>query len=443
MCSDGCRIFPTLSLALFFFPSLLLGNGINRNGIGAKAISMGGASAADVSDTFAATTQNPALLGFSVSDDLALGLTGVIASAEFRNGTSSVGLLDDRAGVIPEIAVRKLLRDDLVFGFSLVSEQARVADWVFEDKPGGASGITSYGRRSHHSEIIGVRGALSLGWKISNQLSVGAGIGTVYNRNSLNSPYTFQSHPTLAGFKTLLDLETEGFGMNGDVGVTWRPSEDLTLALGYRTVTRIDTHGTATGDISRQFDDLGLNQVPGHFGYDARVENTLPDRLTAGLSWRATDRTRLAIQADWTGWADAFDDLTVNLREGTNSSINGLLKSNAIDDTIPLKWQDTVTLRFGLEHEIAADWFIRGGYSYGASPVPDETALPMTAAISEHTLGIGMGHVRGPFRIDLAYQIDLPSSRTLDQSIIRSGEFEGSQIELEAHWIALTVGYEF
>lgn len=443
MRSEIRSFFPILLIALFVFPNLLRGNGINRNGIGAKAISMGGASAADVSDTFAATTQNPALLGFSVSDDLALGLTGVIADAEFRNGTSAVGLLDDRAGVIPEIAVRKLLRDDLALGFSLVSEQARVADWVFEDKPGGASGVTSYGRRSHHSEIIGIRGAVSLGWKISDQLSVGAGVGTVYNRNSLNSPYTFQSHPTLAGFKTLLDLETEGFGMNGDLGVTWRPSEDVTLALSYRTVTQIDTHGSAKGDIRNQFDDLGLSQVPGHFGYDARVENTLPDRLTAGLSWQATDRTRFAFQADWTGWADTFDDLTVNLRDGTNPSINGLLNSDAIEDTIPLKWRDTITLRFGLEHEFAADWFLRGGYSYGASPVPDETALPMTAAISEHSVGLGIGHVCGPFQIDLAYQIDLPSSRTLDQSIIRSGEFEDSHLELEAHWIALTVGYEF
>ncbi len=430
------------ALVVLYLRPPLAANGINRNGIGARSISLGGASVADVHDTFAATSTNPALLGFSLSNDYALGLVGVIAEGEFDNGGTRKGLLDDGSGAFPEIAIRRVLGEKTSLGFSLVPEQARSADWVYQDRPGGIDGATSYGVRAHRSDILGVRSAVSLGWQIHDTLSVGVGLGITYNRNRLVSPYTFQSHPALAGFKTLLDLETDGFGANGDLGLAWKPTDTVTFGLSYRTPTRIETSGTAEGDIGAQLDSLGL-AVPSGFRYSAEVENTLPDAVTAGLSWQITSKTRLALQADWIGWEDSFDDLTVRLTDGSNPAINGLLKSTAIDDTVPLDWKDRLVFRAGIEHEIAEDWFVRLGYSHGESPMPVNTTLPMTAAISEDSIGLGIGHIAGPFRIDLAYQVDLPVSRNLIGTKIRSGEYEGSTIDLSAHWIALTVGYEF
>lgn len=421
----------------------LFANGVNRNGVGARSLSLGGASVADTADTFAATNLNPALLGLSLTDDLALGLVGVVAEGSFENGTARRGLLDDRSGAFPEFAVRKLLGKRVGLGFSLIPEQARVADWVFADKPGGAGGSTSYGTRAHHSSILGVRGAVSLGWQVHDTLSIGAGIGATYNRNRLVSPYTFQSHPALAGFKTLLDLETEGVGVNADFGLAWRPTESLTFGLSYRTPTRIETDGVAEGDLGAQFRSLGLNGVPSGFRYAADVENTLPDSVTAGVSWQATEKTSFALQADWIGWENSFDHLTVRLHDGSNDSINGLLKSSSLTDSVPLEWENRLVFRAGVEHEIAPDWFLRTGYSYGKAPMPVDTTLPMTAAISEHSIGFGVGHVHGPFRIDLAYQVDLPASRTLNSTKILSGEYDGSTIDLTAHWIAVTIGYEF
>lgn len=444
-----CRILVRSRFAAILLIAILQGvvssvfpNGINRNGVGARSIALGGASVADVHDTFTAATKNPALFGFSLSDDFVIGMVGVIADGSFENGGSRPGSLDEDSGFFPEIAVRRILRKDLVLGFSLVPEQARVADWVYEDLPGGADGSTSYGVHTHRSEIIGLRGALSLGWQISDTLSLGAAIGVVHNRNGLVSPYTFQSHPSLAGFKTLLNLETEGYGANADVGLAWRPDESLTLAVSYRTPTPIETQGSASGDLREQFDNLGL-AAPSTFRYDAEVANEFPDILSAGLSWQATEKTRLSLQCDLIGWSDSFDSLTVRLDHGSNGSINGLLGDDGIVDTIPLDWKDRFVFRAGVDHQIANDWSLRMGYSHGHSPVPDSTLTPMTAAISEHAVAFGVGHVRGPLSIDLAYQIDLPESRTGTSASILSGEYAGTTIDLTTHWIALTVGYEF
>ena len=61
--------------------------------------------------------------------------------------------------------------------------------------------------------------ALPLGRKFI----VGATFGRVYNSNTLDAPYIFQTNPILKGFKTALDLHTAGYGWDGSFGVLARP----------------------------------------------------------------------------------------------------------------------------------------------------------------------------------------------------------------------------
>lgn len=418
-------------------------NGINRNGVGARGIGMGGASNADVGDAFAGMAVNPSLLGYVDGADLSVGVVGVMAEGVYENGTGSLGYLDERSGVFPEIVVRSSLDSRWGLGFSLIPEQARIADWVFRDPEGGIDGSTSYGVEAHRSEILAVRAAAGIGLQVSDSLSVGASVGAVYNENRLRSPYLFQSHPALAGFKTLLDLQTDGVGVNGDLGVTWRPSEAVAVGLTYRTPTRIETEGWASGDIGAQLRSLGLVGVPSAFRYRAEVENELPQVATAGISWQVTERTRVAVQVDWVGWSSAFDELTVSLTDGNNEAINGLLGSDGIVDTVPLDWEDRLVYRAGVEHRLSENWTLRSGYAYAEAPMPTRTMVPMTAAISEYSVSVGVGYAFDCYQIDLSYQMDLPTSRRLSDSEVRSGEYRDAVIDLEAHWLALTVRYDF
>ena len=258
------------------------------------------------------------------------------------------------------------------------------------------------------------------------------------------SPYTFQSHPALAGFKTLLDLKTEGLGVNADLGVVWQPVDELILGLSYRTPTQVRSKGRAKGDLNEQFTSLGLHGVPSDFRYDAEVVNHFPDQLTFGGSLRITDQTTLSSEVEWVRWSNAFEKLVVDLTKGSNGAINGLLGSDGIVDTIPLDWEDSFVWRFGVEHRLNSQWTLRAGYQYGESPVPETTVLPMTAAISEHTLTLGVTWDRAPYSVSLAYQHDLPASASIgSDSRILSGEYKNSRIGLEAQWIALSVTYDF
>jgi long-chain fatty acid transport protein len=108
-----------------------------------------------------------------------------------------------------------------------------------------------------------------------------------------------------------------------------------------------------------------------------------------------------------------------------------------------LNWHNEAVYRLGVEYQVMENLSLRAGYAYGGSPVPDSTLTPMTAAISEHTLTAGVGYRWRFCQIDLAYQCDLPASRSVGTTALAGGEYANSTTEVTIHWLALTLGVHF
>lgn len=430
-------------LSLSWATSSLQANGLNRNGVGAISSAKGGTAVTNGQDGFAAMSVNPALLTEAEEPQFWIGLTGVAANGEYLSRSGNEGSLIQNAGLLGEAALLVPLNDRLSLGFSFIPDSSRVADWMYVDEPGGIDGSTSFGDVRHRSEIIAVRLAAGFGFQLTERLSLGASFGGVYNQNELESPYIFQQNPALAGFKTGLDLDTEGWGVNGEFGLTFALTDAVTFGLSYRTPTHIDATGTATGDIDAQFDSLGLSGVPSKFRYDAEVNTELPQSLTAGLGIQLTEKTRVDFQIDWIDWGGAFDELPIHLTNGTNATINSVAGGDSVDDVVPLDWEDVFVTRIGLEHWLKEHMALRAGYSYGKSPVSSDALLPMTAAISEHTLSLGVGWEFEKCSLNLSYQYDLPATQRAGDSKILSGEYDGSRINLDSHWVAISAGFRF
>jgi long-chain fatty acid transport protein len=413
-------------------------DGIYRNGVGARAMALGGADAAWAEDPLGAMAANPAALGVLTSPGFNLGLAGASASGLFSKGSSQGGL-DSTPGVFPEAAfAMPLANTPVTFGVAFIPDAVR-SDWHFADPP--SSGGTSYGYQEHKSEIVLLRSAAGLGISLGDKWSIGGSVALLYNENTLDSPYTFQTQPTLKGAKTLLDLNTRGFGVDGQIGLLFRPVDTVQLALTYTTPSTVDSHGHASGDAYAQF---GVQ--PGTiaaFNYDAEVKNHFPQMVRGGLSWKLQPKWRLALQIDWINWRSAFAQLPVNLSSGNNSVLNGLLGSTSLQDTIPLQWRDEFVYRAGLEYAVMKNLLLRGGYCYGGSPVPSQTLTPMTAVLMEHTLTAGIGYHWSRYAIDLGYQYDIPITRNVGASSLQAGEFSNSSTTVSLQWLALTAGIRF
>ena len=414
-------------------------NGIYRDGVGARSVAMGGADVAWAEDPLGAMGVNPAGLGFQSSAGLNLGMLGGSASGEFEKQGISNGSLDQTLNVLPEgafaIPVGKL---PVTVGLAVVPDAMMSANWHYTDPPGGL-GAVSYGYQGDKSVIGVLRTALGVGASLGDKWSFGASLGVLYNQNELITPYIFQTQPALKGAKTLLNLNTSGWGVNGQFGVLFRPIDTLQFGLVYTTSSTIYSKGNADGNAGTQFGAPGA--VPFH--YDAEVDNTFPQMISGGGSWKFLPGWRAALQVDWIDWAAAFSTLPVKLSNGSNPAVNGIVGSSSLNDSIPLNWKDEFVFRGGLEYAITTNIMLRGGYSYGQSPVPNETLTPLTAAITRSAVSAGVGCHWSRYQIDLAYEYDLPTEQSIGTSSLLSGEYSNSTIKVGVQWIALTAGIKF
>jgi long-chain fatty acid transport protein len=321
----------------------------------------------------------------------------------------------------------------VTLGASIIPEALAQTDWRFNDAPGALGGAT-YGYQRDFSQFIALRAAVGASWKISDKFSIGADIGADYNRNELIAPYVFQAAP-IPGAKTLLALKTDGWGVNGTLGAVWRPTDKISVGASWRSMTSFTTHGDANGNIGAQLPALA-NPL---FHYDAEVDTKLPQIVSGGASWQATERLRVIGEVDWVNWAAAFNHLDIKLKNGSNGSLPG-----SFEDVDPLYWKDSFVYRAGLEYNVTKAWTARVGYSFGQNPVPSSTLTPMSSAILEHTATCGLEWHNDRWSVAAAYQHDFAAtSNTGGSSLLSSGEFLNSSTTVSANWFDLTVGFKF
>lgn len=418
--------------------------GIYRDGVGARALALGGADVAWARGPLAAFGSNPAGLTDGEGYSLDLGGVAAIPQGRFRNAADDGSSLRTSFGGWPELALGMRPRSipARIF-FGVAPEAALASEWRYVDPPGGADGATSYGLQRHESEIAVVRAGAGASIELTPQISFGASVGAIYNANRLHAPYIFQTQPALRGVKTLLDLETSGWGWNAQFGLMLRPRTDLQFGLTYKTRAVVNSEGDASGNAGVQLANIGLGAARPDFHYDAEVVNAFPQMVSGGVSWQAHPRLRLAAQLDWIDWSGAFDDLHVKLRNGNNADLNGVVGSDSMEDFVPLDWRDQLIVRVGGEFAATERIQLRAGYSYGRSPVPDGTLTPLTAVIMEHALTTGAGWQEGRWSVDFAYQWSLPNTQRVGTSELRSGEYDNSSTRIGVHWFGLTTGVRF
>jgi long-chain fatty acid transport protein len=428
-------------------------NGIDRNGVSAESMSMGGADVGWANNPLDAMGDNPAGLGFLNVYEVDLGIVGGSVSGHFsKPSADSSGDPDQSIKALPEgaigIPIGKL---PITIGISFIPESMLLADWHYQDPPGGLGGATSYGYQQDKSEILVLRSAIGIGVQLSPQLSVGLSLGAVYNKNELTTPYVFQNlsgaDAAFNGAKTLLDLDTSGIGWYGQIGALYRPITNLQFGFSYQNQYTVRTTGSASGNAGAQFGSPG-NPVY-NFNYDAEVDNTFPQEFSLGTSWKFLPKWRAAAEVDWIDWKDAFDTLPVKLSNGSGAVTApppaGL--GTSFQDNIPLNWKSEFVYRVGLEYEVINNLFLRGGYCYGDNPVPGSTLTPMTAAITKNTLTAGIGYRwhawDTDWETDLAYQHDFSVTQSVQTSGLLSGEYSNSSTRVALNWMSVTMSVKF
>jgi long-subunit fatty acid transport protein len=407
------------------------------NSASTRSLALGGVYVPSSSDAIGALSTNPAGLTYLTGPSLDLSISTVFARGSFSNSANNNAPMTTSPGVVPYGAFGMPIgHSRFSFGVGFAPDLASVSDWHYVDAP-GFGGVT-YGMQQQRSAILAGRAMAGFSVALGHKVSIGATVGADYNSNTLHAPYIFQSQPTLAGAKTLLDLHTYGTGWNTSVGVMVEPNKNWDLGIAWKSHTVIVTNGRASGDASALFTALSVS-APSTFTYNAQVENILPQSVEGSVAWHVNPRWMLAFQTDWVNWGGAFVNLPVTLTNGTNAVINSVVGSTTLIDGIPLHWKDQYSFHGGVERLLTESTSVRFGYAHGNNPVPSGTLTPLTAAIMTNQLATGVTYHRGRSRFDVTYTFDPTSQQQVQQSDLLYNEYNNSTVRVGTQ--ALTIGY--
>ena len=218
--------------------------------------------------------------------------------------------------------------------------------------------------------------ALPLSIRILDNLSLGVG---------LRLPFGFLDSKTFnATLGGNAEQSLRGVSYPGaHLGILYRPLSWLSLALTYRSKTKIDMHG----------DTL----LPGVGKFDSEGNWSMPHSLRLGTAFTFLDeRLTLALDSRVQFYKESSKRLV-------SSAETQAVLGQDTTNTVELQWKNSASFHLGLEYFFNRFFGLRAGYALVMSATPAETVSPFTlppGLVHEPTLGAGFR--LASFEIDLA-----------------------------------------
>lgn len=367
-----------LLLVTVLVSGLGLANGLNLNGLGARAVSMGGAFIG-LADDFSLVYWNPAGAGFLKQPQFGAYLTDLIPTNQYQITLPPDLTIDAKTRLSHYLgflmAFYRPLSDNLVTGIGIYTPSGLGVSWKGEDFKEMTAG-TAY----DWSSKIGMFTISPLiAWKVNDRLSLGA---------TLNINYGMFSFKRWAGEmemnEELIDLgqydeSMHGWGFGLTLGVLARPADWISAGLTVKTPSTVKFRGTA------EIIFLGYAGYPDSSDLKRNIQ--WPWFIGGGVALRPVDDLVLTADIQWTGWS-AVEYLETTYLDPFWS----LLMAEAGYNRLWLDWKDRFQLRFGLEYRLTPEICLRAGYYSDPSPAPDYTMNILLPSFEFQSFSAGIGY---------------------------------------------------
>ncbi len=264
--------------------------------------------------------------------------------------------------------------------------------------------------------------------KVLDNLSLGAGISFVQSNFQMDKNVFFAPGSVIGA--SSLEAKGSGFGIN--LGLQYQPFHNLSVGLNYRSGTELDfKNGTA----SYHFPTTGNNETDQYIAdlypvsVGAGFKIKLPYQLGTGAAFNFSDNLLLELDYVQIGWS-SYDQIAVSLDKAVNGETEMVMPKN---------YEDSYSVRFGLEYKIDTSLALRAGYYWEKRSVPSQYVEPSMPDGKRHNYTIGFGYKLAGISIDGFYHILLLDDRTITNSIYGfNGDYSGL-----ATLYGLTLGYSF
>ena len=333
-------------------------------------------------------------------EDDTVGVTGLsvlLAKIEFDSSVAEAGGSDGgNAGdpvAIPSQFLVQRLSDQTSIGLAITAPLGGAMDY-------GNDFVGRYGAQKVELQGVGI--SPSVGYKVNDQLAVGAGVTLTYTHFEEDVAINQGSAtPDTDGKVKLEDLDDWGY--QPFLGLTYAFTDRVMLGVVYRAEMDVDLEGDV------KFDDVPLP------GGDAELSWDNPQWLEAALRFELDDDYFVATNLGWQDWSE-FSENKLTVTPGV--------------EVLERDWKDTwrTGVAFG-RFDGTDGWTV--GLSYDSSPVSDSDRtidLPMDETwqagasyfVKDETLSYSLG-------TSLMYMGDGKVDQTA-QGVRFKGEFDTNVI---------------
>jgi len=383
---------------------------------GAKATAMGTAFVA-LADDPSAILHNPAGLVQIHGVNLYAGNTVVIPSSKYISLTGEDGETKSKLFFPPHVYLSTDLgTDNMALGIGVFSPFGIGGRFWESGSP------TRY--ISTKSTIATVAANPTMAWRICPSLSVGFGL---FYLHAFNTAEKKIDQSVFGWSEGTFSTEADGGGWGYDFGLLFKPSESLSLGFAYRSHVKIDQHGHA------RLKNIAAPLQPlfGGSEYRTRVDTAVdfPELMTFGLAYKIRKDFTIVLEAEFGNWS-RFDQQELDFE-------NEVPSAGFRDIRVDLDWHDAWILKVGFQYQTGELTYLRWGYCFGESPVPDKSLSPANPDSDQHNISVGFGKTMGRWNLDAFYNIGLFEKRKVHNQIL-SGAYEN-----QTHYVGFSLDISF
>ena len=416
-----CRII-TATAILLLSCDITFADGVIRDAIGAVTTGRGGTNLG-FADNGQMILDNPAAIvnmpTFRLSE---FDVDVLFTDLDYSDSDNAKTRADDNPFPMGQFSLAlKSPSADLGLGLGVFS-QAGFASEYHLNGPFPFSG-------PQHYKSLGalVRFLSAASWRVNSRLSVGANLGVAASHIELEGPYFLQGPNPFAGTPTLLDFQGTGAALSWAAGLQYQLFPSTTVGINYQARTDFSLNGNT------------FVQVPGLAAsrFDSNLDVAWPQSLGFGVKHDIDCCTRIGLDFTWFDWSNAFDSFALTIRDAENPVLAGVVGPELVD-RLPLNWRDSLSVKTGVERNLANGRVVRAGYIYHRNPIPEETLNPFLQTTLEHAFSVGYGWLWKASEIDVAYQYSFADDQSVVMSQFLGGDFDNSTVGTQAHWLSIS-----
>jgi len=410
---------------LFLYGSLALASGFSIYEQSNRATGMAGAVIAHGGDA-SMVFYNPAAITALNGTHILLGSTIITTDFAFTGPAN----LDDKKyteadkGFFPpaHFYATHALNERFSIGAGFYSLFGLSSRWGSDSQPWLGRQLTTYTnlRTFFFNPVL----AVQLPWGFS--LAAGAEIVRGDVQMDKDVYYT----PRNVFGKSSITGDAMGYGFN--LALHYRPLDNLSFGVTYRSNVTLDFNdGTAEFTFPDTGDDIINQEIASVFPRTTAASASLKLPAMAGVGVAFWFTKNLSFEADylWSGWS-SYDKLVVEFDQAVAGETRNVSER---------RYEDTYSLRFGMEYRIDESWTLRSGYLYDRHAVPEAYVEPSLPEGDRHNYSIGLGYNWQNITVDAAYQILLQDDREITNSVQNfNGKYSGL-----ANIFGMTIGYAF